>query len=43
MNEARSRLTEGKLSNLKVLGIDISRMLRQIGKRGQEIAFSFAL
>ena len=41
MNEARSRLTEGKLSNLKVLGIDISRMLRQIGNRvGQEIAFS---
>ena len=41
VNEARMRLTEGKLSNLKVLGIDISRMLRQIGNRvGQEIAFS---
>jgi len=41
VNEARVKLTEGKLSNLKVLGIDISRMLRQIGNRvGQEIAFS---
>ena len=41
VNEARMRLTEGKLSNLKVLGIDIGRMLRQIGNRvGQEIAFS---
>ena len=41
VNEARRRLTEGKLSNLKVLGIDIGRMLRQIGNRvGQEIAFS---
>ncbi len=41
VNEARRKLSEGKLSNLKVLGIDISRMLRQIGNRvGQEIAFS---
>ena len=41
VNDARMRLTEGKLSNLKVLGIDIGRMLRQIGCRvGQEIAFS---
>ena len=41
VNEARKRLTEGKLSNLKVLGIDLSRMLRQIGNRvGREIAFS---
>ena len=41
VNEARKKLSEGKLSNLKVLGIDISRMLRQIGNRvGQEIAFS---
>ena len=41
VNEARMRLTEGKLSNLKVLGIDMGRMLRQIGNRvGQEIAFS---
>ena len=41
VNEARQKLTEGKLSNLKILGIDISLMLRQIGNRiGQEIAFS---
>ncbi|MBA4694977.1 MAG: hypothetical protein H2066_03905 [Candidatus Poseidoniales archaeon] len=41
VNEARNQLTEGKLSNLKVLGIDIGLMLRQIGNRvGQEIAFS---
>ena len=41
VNEARDKLTEGKLSNLKVLGIDIGLMLRQIGNRvGQEIAFS---
>lgn len=41
VNEARNKLTEGKLSNLKILGIDISLMLRQIGNRiGQEIAFS---
>tara|TARA_B110001452_G_scaffold266665_1_gene274145 strand:- start:1410 stop:2810 length:1401 start_codon:yes stop_codon:yes gene_type:complete len=41
VNEARKKLTEGKLSNLKILGIDIGLMLRQIGNRiGQEIAFS---
>ena len=41
VNEARRKLTEGNLSNLKVLGIDIGLMLRQIGNRvGQEIAFS---
>jgi sugar-specific transcriptional regulator TrmB/predicted hydrocarbon binding protein len=41
VNEARKQLSEGKLSNLKVLGIDISLMLRQIGNRvGQEISFS---
>ena len=41
VNAARRKLTEGKLSNLKVLGIDIGLMLRQIGNRvGQEIAFS---
>jgi len=41
INEARNKLTEGKLSNLKILGIDIALMLRQIGNRiGQEIAFS---
>tara|TARA_B100000767_G_scaffold168842_1_gene158073 strand:+ start:1379 stop:2779 length:1401 start_codon:yes stop_codon:yes gene_type:complete len=41
VNEARQKLTEGKLSNLKILGIDIGLMLRQIGNRiGQEIAFS---
>ena len=41
VNEARQKLTEGKLSNLKILGIDIALMLRQIGNRiGQEIAFS---
>ena len=41
VNEARNKLTEGKLSNLKVLGIDMGLMLRQIGNRvGQEIAFS---
>jgi len=41
VNEARNKLTEGKLSNLKVLGIDMGLMLRQIGNRiGQEISFS---
>ena len=41
VNVARQKLTEGKLSNLKILGIDIALMLRQIGNRiGQEIAFS---
>ena len=41
VNEARRKLTEGKLSNLKVLGIDMGLMLRQIGNRvGHEIAFS---
>ena len=41
INVARNKLTEGKLSNLKILGIDIGLMLRQIGNRiGQEIAFS---
>lgn len=41
LNQARIQLMEGKLSNLKVLGIDLARMLRQIGFRvGQEIAFS---
>lgn len=41
VNQARNKLTEGKLSNLKVLGIDMGLMLRQIGNRvGQEIAFS---
>ena len=41
VNVARKKLTAGKLSNLKVLGIDIGLMLRQIGNRvGQEIAFS---
>jgi sugar-specific transcriptional regulator TrmB len=41
VNIARRKLAEGKLSNLKVLGIDIGLMLRQVGNRvGQEIAFS---
>ena len=41
VNQARKQLAEGKLSNLKILGIDIGLMLRQIGNRiGQEIAFS---
>ena len=41
INEARKMLTEGKLSNLKILGIDLGLMLRQIGNRiGQEISFS---
>ena len=41
VNVARKKLTDGKLSNLKVLGIDIGLMLRQIGNRvGQEISFS---
>lgn len=41
VNLARNKLTEGKLSNLKVLGIDIGLMLRQIGNRiGREVAFS---
>ena len=41
VNAARTKLSEGKLSNLKILGIDIALMLRQIGNRvGQEISFS---
>ena len=41
VNTARKSLSEGKLSNLKILGIDMSLMLRQIGNRvGQEISFS---
>jgi len=41
VNEARELLTEGKLSNLKILGIDLGLMLRQIGNRvGKEISFS---
>ena len=41
VNQARQELTKGRLSNLKVLGIDLSRMLRQVGNRvGHELAFS---
>ena len=41
MNQARQSLSDGRLSNLKVLGIDIGRMLRQVGNRvGHELAFS---
>jgi predicted hydrocarbon binding protein len=41
VNQARQELTKGRLSNLKILGIDLSRMLRQVGNRvGHELAFS---
>ena len=41
VNQARQSLSDGRLSNLKVLGIDIGRMLRQVGNRvGHELAFS---
>jgi len=41
VNDARKSLSEGKLSNLKILGIDMALMLRQIGNRvGHEISFS---
>ena len=41
VNQARQKLSDGRLSNLKVLGIDIGRMLRQVGNRvGHELAFS---
>ena len=41
VNQARQKLSDGRLSNLKVLGIDLGRMLRQVGNRvGHELAFS---
>ena len=41
VNKARTELSEGKLSNLQALGIDLNVLLRQIGNRvGLELAFS---
>ncbi len=41
LNEARLMLQDGKLENLKALGIDIGAILRQVGNRiGRELAFS---
>ena len=41
LNEARMLLQDGKLTNLKTLGIDIGGILRQVGNRiGRELAFS---
>ena len=41
VNKARTQLSEGKLSNLQALGIDMNVLLRQIGNRvGLELAFS---
>ncbi|MEE2758872.1 MAG: helix-turn-helix domain-containing protein [Candidatus Thermoplasmatota archaeon] len=41
INEARMTLQTGRLESLRVLGIDIGGILRQVGNRiGQELAFS---
>jgi len=41
LNEARMTLQTGRLESLRVLGIDISGILRQVGNRiGNELAFS---
>tara|TARA_Y100001934_G_scaffold158613_1_gene189665 strand:- start:501 stop:1889 length:1389 start_codon:yes stop_codon:yes gene_type:complete len=41
LNEARMALQTGRLESLRVLGIDIGGILRQVGNRiGQELAFS---
>ena len=41
VNAARVELSKGRLSNLKLLGINLNLMLRQVGNRvGQELAFS---
>ena len=41
LNEARMTLQSGRLESLRILGIDIGGILRQVGNRiGQELAFS---
>jgi sugar-specific transcriptional regulator TrmB/predicted hydrocarbon binding protein len=41
LNEARMELQSGRLDSLRVLGIDIGGILRQVGNRiGNELAFS---
>ena len=41
ISEARNKLSEGSVSNLKLLGIDLNLMFRQIGNRiGEELSFS---
>tara|TARA_B100001741_G_scaffold237132_1_gene198085 strand:- start:241 stop:1629 length:1389 start_codon:yes stop_codon:yes gene_type:complete len=41
LNEARMELQSGRLESLRILGIDIGGILRQVGNRiGQELAFS---
>ena len=41
LNAARKSLQSGQLDNLRILGIDIGNLLRQVGNRiGQELAFS---
>lgn len=41
LNDARKSLQNGRLDSLRILGIDIGNLLRQVGNRiGQELAFS---
>ncbi len=41
LNDARMTLQSGRLESLRILGIDIGGILRQVGNRiGQELAFS---
>ena len=41
ISEARNKLSEGSVSNLQLLGIDLNLMFRQIGNRiGEELSFS---
>ena len=41
LNAARKSLQSGQLDNLRILGIDLGNLLRQVGNRiGQELAFS---
>ena len=41
ISEARGKLSDGSVSNLRLLGIDLNLMFRQIGNRiGEELSFS---
>ena len=41
ISEARNKLSEGLVSNLQLLGVDLNLMFRQIGNRiGEELSFS---
>ncbi len=41
ISEARNKLSDGSVSNLRLLGIDLNLMFRQIGNRiGEELSFS---